>query len=625
MDDNRLIEVDDLRVHFPLEDKTVKAVDGVSWHIDKGETLAVVGESGSGKSVTAMSLMRWTEKMGGRIPTGTLNFRRRDGQIIDIVKQPLDTMRELRGNEISMIFQEPMTSLNPVFTVGFQISEAIILHQGKTLEEAEALALDMLRLVRIPEPEKQMKQYPHQLSGGMRQRVMIAMALSCRPSLLIADEPTTALDVTIQAQILDLIKMLQKEIGMSVMFITHDMGVVAEMADRVVVMLRGEKVEEGPAREIFENPQHPYTIALLDAVPRLGSMTGRPNPEKFANVDIRRAEGDDIGITQASGAAAVAAEPVTPSTVRADAAPLLEVEGLTTRFDINAGLFGSVTGRVHAVEDVTFALQPGETLALVGESGCGKSTTGRSIIKLVEPTRGSVKFEGQELTGLNPVQMRPLRRNMQMIFQDPFASLNPRITAGSAIAEPMQVHGLVAGGSEVNDRVAALLDRVGLLPEHAERYPHEFSGGQRQRLCIARALGLNPKLIIADEAVSALDVSIQAQVVNLMMELQEDFGLSYLFISHDMAVVERVSHRVAVMYLGEIVEIGPRQAVFENPQHAYTKKLMSAVPVADPSRRRTDLRLMTDEIPSPLKPVGYEPPQREYQEVDIGHFVQVAA
>ena len=621
MDQNRLIEVEDLRVYFPLEDKTVKAVDGVSWHINKGETLAVVGESGSGKSVTAMSLMRLTDNMGGKIPTGKINFRRNDGEIIDIVQQPLETMRELRGNEVSMIFQEPMTSLNPVFTIGFQISEAIILHQGKTEAEAEDMALDMLRLVRIPEPEKQMKQYPHQLSGGMRQRVMIAMALSCRPSLLIADEPTTALDVTIQAQILDLIKMLQKEIGMSVMFITHDMGVVAEMADRVVVMLRGEKVEEGPAQQIFESPQHPYTIALLDAVPRLGSMTGRPNPEKFANIDIRRAEGDDI---KTGGSTEVGA-PVETSTVRADAAPLLEVKGLTTRFDIAAGLFSRVTGRVHAVEDVSFSLQPGETLALVGESGCGKSTTGRSIIKLVEPTRGSVVFEGQELMGLSATQMRPMRRDMQMIFQDPFASLNPRISAGSAIAEPMQVHGISSAGSEMNDRVAGLLDRVGLLPEHAARYPHEFSGGQRQRLCIARALGLNPKLIIADEAVSALDVSIQAQVVNLMMELQEEFGLSYLFISHDMAVVERVSHRVAVMYLGEIVEIGPRQAVFENPQHAYTKKLMSAVPIADPSRRRTELRLMTDEIPSPLKPVGYEPENRVYQEVGTGHFVQVAA
>ena len=626
MEDNRLIEVDDLRVHFSLQNVTIKAVDGVSWHIGKGETLAVVGESGSGKSVTAMSLMRVIENMGGRIPSGTLNFRRRNGNTIDIVKQPLDTMRELRGNEISMIFQEPMTSLNPVFKVGYQISEAIILHQGKTFKEAESLALEMLRLVRIPEPEKQMKQYPHQLSGGMRQRVMIAMALSCRPSLLIADEPTTALDVTTQAQILDLIKMLQKDIGMSVMFITHDMGVVAEMADRVVIMLGGEKVEEGPVRQIFENPQHPYTIALLNAVPRLGSMAGRTNPEKFANVDISRAEGDQIkNIRDTGRKTAVAVEPSSSSTVRADAPSLLEVQGLTTRFDINAGLFGRLSGRVHAVENVSFNLQPGETLALVGESGCGKSTTGRSIIRLVEPTRGSVKFENQELTGLNSLEMRPLRRNMQMIFQDPFASLNPRVTAGAAIAEPMLVHGLSSSGSELNHRVAALLSRVGMLPEHAERYPHEFSGGQRQRLCIARALGLNPKLIIADEAVSALDVSIQAQVINLMMELQEEFDLSYLFISHDMAVVERVSHRVAVMYLGEIVEIGPRHAVFENPQHSYTKKLMSAVPVADPLHRRTDLHLMTDEVPSPLRPVGFEPLQKLYHEIDTGHFVQVAA
>jgi len=617
MDEKRLIEVEDLRIHFPLEDRTVKAVDGVSWHIDKGETLAVVGESGSGKSVTAMGLMRLTDNAGGRIPSGTINFRKPDGSVIDIVKQTPEQMRSIRGNDISMIFQEPMTSLNPVFTVGFQIAEAIMLHQGKSEDEALKQALEMLKLVRIPEPEKQLSQYPHQLSGGMRQRVMIAMALSCRPSLLIADEPTTALDVTIQAQILDLIKMLQNEIGMSVMFITHDMGVVAEVADRVVVMLRGKKVEEGPAEQIFNHPQHPYTRALLDAVPRLGSMRGHKLPMKFANVDVKRAEGEEIKETGGEQEAELEIK----DTVRRDAPPLLTVKGLTTRFDIRAGVFGRATGRIHAVENVSFDLQPGETLAMVGESGCGKSTTGRSIIRLVEPTRGSVVFEGREIVGLSAGEMRPLRRDMQMIFQDPFASLNPRMTAGAAIAEPMIVHGL-ARGKEAEDRVLALLRRVGLDEEHASRYPHEFSGGQRQRLCIARALGLNPKLIIADEAVSALDVSIQAQVVNLMMELQEELGLAYLFISHDMAVVERIAHRVAVMYLGEIVEIGPRQAVFEDPQHPYTRKLMAAVPIADPGKRKTELRLMTDEIPSPLKPVGYEPPARHYREASPGHFVQ---
>ena len=615
MDEKRLIEVRDLRVHFPLEDETVKAVDGVSWHIDKGETLAVVGESGSGKSVTAMSLMRLTDNAGGKIPSGEILFRRKNGEVLDIVKQPVDKMRDIRGNDISMIFQEPMTSLNPVFTVGFQIAEAIMLHQGKTEQEALDMSLEMLKLVRIPEPEKQLTQYPHQLSGGMRQRVMIAMALSCRPSLLIADEPTTALDVTIQAQILDLIKLLQNDIGMSVMFITHDMGVVAEVADRVVVMLKGKKVEEGPAEQVFHDPQHPYTKALLAAVPRLGSMTGMKNPAKFANVDVNRSEGEAV-TTGTAEQELIEVE----STVRTEEPPLLTVEGLTTRFDIRKGLFGRTTGRVHAVEGISFSLQPGETLALVGESGCGKSTTGRSIIKLVEPTRGSVVFEGSELMGLGPKEMRPLRRDMQMIFQDPFASLNPRMTAGAAIAEPMIVHG-IAKGRDAEERVIQLLRRVGLDAEHAGRYPHEFSGGQRQRLCIARALGLSPKLIIADEAVSALDVSIQAQVVNLMMDLQEEFGLSYLFISHDMAVVERVSHRIAVMYLGQIVEIGPRQAVFENPQHPYTKKLMSAVPVADPRLRKTDLNLMTDEIPSPLKPVGYEPEDVAMIEVEPGHFV----
>ena len=616
MDEKRLIEVDDLRVYFPLEDETVKAVEGVSWHIDKGETLAVVGESGSGKSVTAMSLMRLTDYAGGKIMSGTANFRRKNGNTVDLASEQQDVMRDIRGNDISMIFQEPMTSLNPVFTVGMQIAEAIILHQGKTEEEALEMALEMLKLVRIPEPEKQLTQYPHQLSGGMRQRVMIAMALSCRPSLLIADEPTTALDVTIQAQILGLIKKLQQDIGMSVMFITHDMGVVAEVADRVVVMLRGEKVEEGPAAEIFHNPQHPYTKALLSAVPRLGSMNGRKLPAKFANVDISRAEGDEVK-EQTGGEKLLDIR----DTVRREDAPLLEVEGLTTRFDIRKGLFGTATGRIHAVEGINFSLQPGETLALVGESGCGKSTTGRSIIRLEEPTRGSVKFEGQELTKLNAKQMRPYRRQMQMIFQDPFASLNPRMTVGDAIAEPIIVHEL-AKGQEARARVASLLQRVGLEPEHAARYPHEFSGGQRQRLCIARALGLEPQLIIADEAVSALDVSIQAQVINLMMDLQEEFGLSYLFISHDMAVVERVSHRVAVMYLGEIVELGMRGQVFENPQHPYTKKLMSAVPVADPNLRKKELNLMTDEIPSPLKPIGFEPEDYELVSVDEGHYVK---
>ena len=615
MDDKRLIEVDDLRVYFPLEEETVKAVDGVSWHIDKGETLAVVGESGSGKSVTAMSLMRLTDFANGEIRSGNINFRRKNDQLIDIAKADQATMRGIRGNDISMIFQEPMTSLNPVFTVGNQIAETIILHQGKSEEEALSMALEMLKLVRIPEPEKQLSQYPHQLSGGMRQRVMIAMALSCRPSLLIADEPTTALDVTIQAQILDLIKLLQQDIGMSVMFITHDMGVVAEVADRVVVMLRGEKVEEGSAQEVFHNPQHPYTKALLAAVPRLGSMQGLKQPAKFANVDITRTEGDEVTDAMTEMKLTEMSD-----TVKHEETPLLEIENLTTRFDIHSGLFGRASCRVHAVEGVSFKLQPGETLALVGESGCGKSTTGRSIIRLVDPTRGSVMFEGRELLSLSSNDMRPLRRDMQMIFQDPFASLNPRMTAGAAISEPLVAHGL-AKGSEVDDRAAALLRRVGLEPEYAKRYPHEFSGGQRQRICIARALGLNPKLIIADEAVSALDVSIQAQVINLMMDLQEELGLGYLFISHDMAVVERVSHRVAVMYLGQIVEIGPREAVFENPQHEYTRKLMAAVPVADPQLRRTELNLSTDEIPSPLKPVGFEPEPWQMTEVSTNHFV----
>ena len=610
-----LISVKNLRVHFHLKDQIVKAVDDLSFDIRQGETLAIVGESGSGKSVTAFSIMRLSDYSGGKIVSGEINLHPEGGNVKDLSKLDQDSMREIRGNEISMIFQEPMTALNPVFTIGMQISESIIKHQKKSKKEAHEIALRMLELVRMPEPEKRLEQYPHQLSGGMRQRVMIAMALSCKPSLLIADEPTTALDVTIQAQILDLIKMLQKDIGMSVMFITHDMGVVAEIADRVVVMLGGKKVEEGTAIEIFTNPQHAYTKALLSAVPKLGSMEGRKFPAKFANIDVSRSEGEAVKIIADDKKLVDMRD-----TVKRKSDPLLEVSGLTTRFNIESGI-GRTGGCVHAVESINFHIQPGETLGLVGESGCGKSTTGRSIIGLTKATRGSIIFNGVDLAKLSHGDLKEYRKQIQMIFQDPFASLNPRMTIGEIISEPIVVHD---GGNSIraNEKVLQLLHRVGLNESYAKRYPHELSGGQRQRIGIARALALEPKLIIADEAVSALDVSIQAQVVNLLMELQEEYGLSYLFISHDMAVVERVSHKVAVMYLGEIVELGTRSQVFENPQHPYTKKLMMAVPVADPKKRKKKLNLMTDEIPSLLKPFGFEPEIVELTQISENHFVR---
>ena len=609
-----VIEVKDLRVHFNLKDQVVKAVDGVSFDIKKGETIAIVGESGSGKSVTALSLMRLVDFSGGNIISGEINLETKNKINLDLAQQSQDIMKDIRGNDVSMIFQEPMTSLNPVFTIRMQMTETILKHQGKTRAEALEIALEMLKLVRIPEPEKRLNQYPHELSGGMRQRVMIAMALSCKPSLLIADEPTTALDVTIQAQILDLIKLLQRDIGMSVIFITHDMGVVAEIADRVVVMFAGKKVEEGSALEIFNNPQHPYTKSLLAAVPKLGSMKGKLLPAKFMNVDINSSDNQQLKTTTQNKIIEI------KDTVNRVSNPLLQVRGLTTRFSIKQD-FGTKKGNIHAVENIDLSLQPGETFGLVGESGCGKSTTGRSIIGLISPTRGSVVFEGVELTNLNNKEMIQYRKQMQMIFQDPFASLNPRMTVGQIIAEPILVHGLdeKLGSTE---KVMQLLNRVGLNEQYALRFPHELSGGQRQRIGIARALALEPKLIIADEAVSALDVSIQAQVVNLMMELQEEFGLSYLFISHDMAVVERVSHRIGVMYLGEIVEIGLRSEIFENPQHPYTKKLMAAVPIADPSKRKTKLNLMSDEIPSLLKPHGYEPEKIEMVKLSEEHFVK---
>ncbi|SAL63281.1 oligopeptide/dipeptide ABC transporter ATPase [Caballeronia terrestris] len=615
---SRVIEVNGLSVTFRAGVKLVEAVKQLSFTVDRGETLAIVGESGSGKSVTSLALMRLVEHGGGRIAGGSIAFRRRNDKVLDLASATNSTMRTIRGADIAMIFQEPMTSLNPVFTVGDQIAEAIALHQHKSHSEARTEALHLLDLVRIPESKRVFARYPHQLSGGMRQRVMIAMALSCKPALLIADEPTTALDVTIQAQILQLIRALQDEMNMGVIFITHDMGVVAEVADRVLVMYRGEKVEEGASDTLFAAPKHPYTKALLAAVPKLGAMHGTDRPAKFPIVEVEAADvaPDDASALRPS--AAVEAQP--QPAVDAASTPILRVRDLVTRFPVKSGIFGRVTGAVHAVERVSFDLRPGETLALVGESGCGKSTTGRSLLKLVESQSGSIEFNGRDISKLSGPALQALRRNIQFIFQDPFASLNPRLTVGFSIMEPLLVHN-VAKGKEAEARVEWLLEKVGLPAEAAQRYPHEFSGGQRQRIAIARALALNPKVVIADESVSALDVSVQAQIVNLMLDLQRELGVAYLFISHDMAVVERVSHRVAVMYLGQIVEIGPRRAVFEAPRHPYTRKLMSAVPIADPARRHAKRILAADEIPSPIRMLGDEPVVAKLVAVAPDHYV----
>ncbi|WP_028138164.1 ABC transporter ATP-binding protein [Bradyrhizobium japonicum] len=596
-----VLSVAGLTTSFMLDRRWIPVVRNVSFDVAASETVAIVGESGSGKSVTALSIMRLIPQEIGRIE-GRVTLAGRE-----LLTLPQARMKDIRGNDVAMIFQEPMTSLNPVLTIGFQIAEALIQHRGLSRVAAEAETVRLLDRVRIPAARSRFHEHPHRFSGGMRQRVMIAMALACRPKLLIADEPTTALDVTIQAQILELLKQLQQEEGMSILFITHDMGVVAEIADRTVVMYGGQAVETDTTARIFETPSHPYTRALLAAVPRLGSMDGRARPMRFPIVD------------KVTGASDEPAE--TPDTVSTAERPLLEVAGLTTRFPIRSGLFGKVSGRVHAVENVSFTLRAGETLALVGESGCGKSTTGRSILKLTEPDGGTVLIDGQDVLAMKGRALRDVRKHMQIVFQDPFASLNPRMSVGTAIAAPLLANGL-ATASQARDKVADLLKRVGLSADMAARFPHEFSGGQRQRICIARALALGPKLIVADEAVSALDVSVKAQVVNLMLDLQASMGLAYLFISHDIAVVERMSHRVAVMYLGEIVEIGPRASVFGNPQHPYTKKLMAAVPVPDPSRRGTRRDVSNDEIRSPVRAPDYQPPVRHYREVSPGHVVQ---
>jgi ABC-type glutathione transport system ATPase component len=597
-----VLSVKNLSTSFLVDGEWKSVVRNMSFDVAPGETVAIVGESGSGKSVTSLSLMRLLAPATSRIQGEVmLNGR-------NLLALSEKEMRAVRGNEVSMIFQEPMTSLNPIFTIGRQISEVLVRHKAMSKTEARAETIRLLEKVRIPNAAGRFDEYPHQFSGGMRQRVMIAMALASRPKLLIADEPTTALDVTIQGQILDLIKVLQEEEGMSVLFITHDMGVVAEIADRTIVMFRGDEVETGPTEEIFHRGKHPYTRALLSAVPKLGSMQGHDWPTRFPVLDAETGK---------------PAEPVeVADTVVLSKRPVLEVKNLVTRFPIRSGLWSRQTGAVHAVENVSFDLFQGETLSLVGESGCGKSTTGRSIMRLVEPTGGDVALDGYDVMRLDTMGLRQMRKSVQMIFQDPFSSLNPRMTVGTAISEPFIKHRL-GTAKQAKEKTADLLEKVGLSADMASRYPHEFSGGQRQRIAIARALALDPKVIVADESVSALDVSIKAQVCNLLLDLQQSLNLAFLFISHDMAVVERVSHRVAVMYLGEIVEIGPRAAVFDNPQHPYTKKLMSAVPVPDPARRGIRRGISNDELKSPVRAMGYEPPKREYKEVSPGHVVQI--
>ncbi|MBU2867353.1 ABC transporter ATP-binding protein [Pacificibacter marinus] len=600
-----ILSVRDMIVEFGVSDAAVRAVDSLSFDLHANKTLAIVGESGSGKSISSLALLGLLKHIGGKITSGSIAFQSSLlGKTIDLVQAPEPVLRKIRGNEIAMIFQEPMTSLNPVFTIGSQMGETLAVHQNLNKKDTRTKALEFLDLVRLPNAKRLLDNFPHQLSGGMRQRVMIAMALCCQPKILIADEPTTALDVTIQAQILHIIRELQAEMGTSVIFISHDMGVVSEMADDVLVMKASKFVETGTVRDVLGAPKEAYTRALLAAVPKIGSMTGTSAPQLF---DIPGVTGD----AQVSAIAPVAA----PESV-----PVLEVEDLTTRYDIRGGFLNKITHRVHAAEKVSFKIYPGETLALVGESGSGKSTVGKTIQQLVEPVSGAMRYHGRDIFSLPSAERKAFQKQTQYVFQDPYGSMNPRKSVGESLVEPAWVHGLVTNKVQARDMAADLLEKVDLPADYATRYPHQFSGGQRQRLCIARALACDPSLIIADEAVSALDVSVQAQVVNLMMELQAKQNLSYLFITHDMAVVERISHRVAVMYLGQIVEIGSRQQIFENPQHPYTKRLLAAVPVLDPGHRPTRAPL-EGEIPSALRAVGDEPEPIVLKQISEGHFV----
>jgi peptide/nickel transport system ATP-binding protein len=633
---DELLRVEELAVFFDTDEGTARAVDGVSFGIGRGETLGLVGESGCGKSVTALSIMRLVAQPG-RIVRGRVLYGGRD--LVAVSKKE---MRRIRGSEIAMIFQEPMSSLNPVFSIGHQIAEAVELHLGLSGGEAKKRAVEMLERVGIPAANRRVDEYPHQLSGGMRQRVMIAMALSCRPKLLIADEPTTALDVTVQAQILDLLNELRAEYGMSILLITHDLGVVADVCARAVVMYAGQVVEQGVTDALFRSPQHPYTEGLLKSIPQLGMRNERPlgliegrvpsslrwpdgcrfaarcdyQFEKCAEepplFDVapqhskcwlcesgRRTPAVHEFVGEQAGQPRIEVRPRTlgePAAV----APILRIEGLRKHFTVERHLFGRPDQMLKAVDGVDLELAAGETLGIVGESGCGKSTLGRSLLRLVEPTSGRVEFEGADITDLPSRDLRLLRARMQFIFQDPVGSLNPRLRVGQIVGESLRVHG-VEGRGRRQELVLDALDRVGMGPEAVRRYPHEFSGGQRQRIGIARALVLSPKLVVADEPVSALDVSIQSQVLNLMVELKRDLELTYIFIAHNLAVVSYMSDRVAVMYLGKIVELAPGRELYERPLHPYTQSLLSAIPSVDPNERRERIRLVGDP-PSPIDP-----------------------
>ena len=583
-----LLKVDDLRTYFHVEGRVTKAVDGVSFELGRGETLGVVGESGSGKSVTALSAMGLLPKEGAKIHTGSISMLGKD-----LVKLPGEELRKIRGADIAMIFQEPMTSLNPVLTVGEQVMESILIHEDTTREEARKRTIALFREVEIPDPENRVDTYPHEMSGGQKQRVMIAMALACNPKLLIADEPTTALDVTIQKGILDLMRKLRDERGMSILFITHDLGVIAEIADQVAVMFRGHLVEFGDVLQVFENPQHAYTRSLLACRPKLDTRYRRlPTTNTFLDWDLDAENRLSIVEKQVSDADLQALETAGRDKMPVvEGDPLVEIENLTVEFPLRH----DPTQRFRAVDQVSLKVWPGQTLGLVGESGCGKTTLGRALLRLIEDGHGGVYvggdmvFDKQNIKHLTGPRLKQYRREAQIIFQDPYSSLNPRMTVGSMIMEPMVIHGLHGGPRERLARAASLLVEVGLAAEHVNRYPHEFSGGQRQRISIARALAVEPRFIVCDESVSALDVSVQAQVLNLLLDLQESHGLTYIFISHDLSVVKFMSDRMAVMESGRIVEEGPSEEIYRDPKEAYTRRLIDAIP-------RDDLDLIRERV-----------------------------